>query len=335
MINNKLEQENSKISLFINKDSSMPLYVQIMEQIKYMILTGELKPGSKLPSGRQLADFLHVNRATINNALNELEEHGYLYTEKGIGTYVNDHPAVRLKRDQDKFRQIILDSMEEAKKIGFTADEFITAAFVLVAQDRKPNKEDLYTVFVECNKPVLNGYKRDIEESLSIRVEPLLIDELNEIDAKTLQLVRNSAMVITTFTHLHEVKSKLKDIDVEIIGVTAGPYLELLLKVSRLEKDAKIAVVMVTKRGAKEVAQSIIDSGLNQASISVASYEEEKIMIETIKKAHFIVVSSAIADKIDKYTSDSQEVMVYRNVLDSASKNMLKRIIVDLKKQKG
>lgn len=322
------------IPFFINKDSSMPLYVQIMEQIKYMILTGELKPGCKLPSGRQLADFLHINRATINNALNELESQGYLHTEKGIGTYVNDNPGMNFKRDQNKFREIIMSAVEEAKKIGFTPDEFATGAFVLVEQERKPkkNEQDFYAVFVECNEPVLYGYKRDIEESLSVRVEPLLIDQLNNISFEILQLIKNSQMIITTFTHLHEVRSKLKDFDTEIIGVTAGPYLELLFKISQIDDDVKIAVVMVTNRGAKEVAQSIIDSGISHSSIIVTSLEENDNMIEDIKKSQFVIASSAIVDKVKSLTDSSQEVMTYRNVLDSASKSMLKKIISDLQK---
>ncbi|KUO64827.1 MAG: hypothetical protein APF84_18865 [Gracilibacter sp. BRH_c7a] len=338
MINNySVPEPEPKMSFFINKDSSTPLYVQIMEQIKYMILTGELKPGCKLPSGRQLADFLHVNRATINNALNELEGQGYLHTEKGIGTYVNDHISLKVKRDQNKFREIIITAMEEAKKIGFAPDEFITAAFVLGEQEREqPNgsQEDFYAIFVECNEPVLHSYKRDIEESLSIKVETLLIDRLNEIDLTTLQLIKNAGMVITTFTHLHEVKSKLKDIDVEIIGVTAGPYLELLLRMSQMEKGVRIAVVMVSHRGAKEVAQSIIDSGINQSSIIVTSNDQEKSMIEAIKEAQLVIVSSAIVEKVKEYTNPNQEIMIYRNVLDSASKSMLKSVIADLQKNK-
>lgn len=330
------EPELSKIPFFINKDSSMPLYVQIIEQIKYMILTGELKPGSKLPSGRQLADFLHINRATINNALNELENLGYLHTEKGVGTYVNDHIGLKVKRDQNKFREIIITAMEEAKKIGFSPDEFITAAYVLVEQEREPgeSEDNFYAVFVECNEPVLQGYKRDIEDSLSIKVEPLLVDKLNQIDFKTLQLITNAGMVITTFTHLHEVKVKLKEIDVEIIGVTAGPYLELLLKVSQIEKGTKIAVVMVTHRGAKEVAQSIIDSGLCLSSIIVTSLEERNFLKEAIKEAKLVIASSAIEEEVKQYTQENQEIMIYRNVLDPASKNMLKRVISDIQKKK-
>ena len=333
---NNWSESESKISFFINKDSSMPLYVQIMEQIKYMILTGELKPGCKLPSGRQLANFLHINRATINNALNELESQGYLYTEKGIGTYVNNHIDLKVKRDQNKFRQIIITAMEEAKQIGFNPDEFTTAAFVIGELEREPNgsEDDFYAIFVECNEPVLHGYKRDIEESLSIKVETLLIDKLNEFDIKTLQLIKNAGMVITTFTHLHEVKSKLKDIDVEIIGVTAGPYLELLLKMSQMEKGVIIAVVMVSHRGAKEVAQSIIDSGINQSSIIVTSFDQKNSMIEAIKEAQLVIASSAIVDKVKEYTNSDQEIMIYRNVLDAASKSMLKRVISDMQKNK-
>lgn len=321
---------SENMPLFINKESSMPLYLQVKEQIKYLILTGKLIPGSKLPSGRQLADFLHINRATINNALNELENEGYLRTEKGIGTYVAEHPSLGLERDHEKFRQIILKAMAEANDLGFTTDEFVTAAFVLAEYNRAGQEEGFYAVFVECNEPVLNDYKRDIEESLKIKVEPILIDRLKNMDTQTRQLIQRSGMVITTFTHLHEVRSLLKNIAVEIIGVTAGPDLELLFRFSQIEPDAKITIVMVTNREAVEVAQSIKDSGIKNSLMTVTSYEEKEKMIKAIKEAQLIVASSAIAAEIKKYVREDQELITYLNSLDLASKTMLQKVFADL-----
>ena len=322
------------IPLFVNRDSNMPLYLQVKEQIKYMILTKRINPDSKLPSSRQLADFLHINRATINNALNELENEGYLKTEKGIGTRISEQ-YYNDERDHDEFNKLIIDSIAKAEQIGFSTDEFITGTLVLAQHKTiKGSQDEFYTVFVECNEPVLNGYKKDIEDSLNIRVEPILIDDLLNLDYKTQSLIQNSSMVITTFTHLHEVRSLLKGIDIEIIGVTAGPYLELLFRLSRINHGQKIAVIMVTTRGAVEVAQSIKDSGISHSQIMIASLENEEMLIKTIERTHLIVASSSAVAKVKKYTTPQQEVMTYHNFLDSASKNMLRKVIAELNNSK-
>lgn len=318
---------------FLNRSSSTPLYLQIKEQIKYLILTGKLVPGSKLPSERQFADFLHINRATINNALNELEHEGYLKTEKGIGTYILGHPSVIIERDHKKFKEIILNAIEEVGKLGFTADEFITGAFVQTEfLSNSQGHNDFYAVFVECNEPILKGYKREIEISLKLRVEPVLIDQLVNMSVDTLQTVNRAGLVITTFTHLHEVRNLLKNNSVEIIGITAGPYLEVLFKLAKLKKNAKIAVVMVTNRGATEVAHSIQLSGISHQSLSITSFEEKEKMIREIEKAEFLIVSSAITDEVKSYVKENQEIIIYENRLDPASINMLEKIVSDLMK---
>lgn len=320
----------NKIPIFVNRDSSMPLYLQVKEQIKYMILTKRINSGSMLPSSRQLADFLHINRATINNALTELENEGYLKTEKGIGTRVSEEYSF-IERDHEKFNSLILDSMNKARELGFSTEEFVTGTFVLAqySSQESGEKNSFYTVFVECNEPVLNGYKKDIEGSLNVKVEPVLLDRLVNMDYNTFHLIKNSGMVITTFTHLHEVRSLLKDIDIEIIGVTAVPYLELLFKFSQIEPGKKTAVVMVTNRGAAEVAQSIKDSGIKQSQITIASLENKRKLIDAVREAHFIIASSAVVAEVKKYTNEEQEIMTYQNSLDSASKNMLRKVISD------
>lgn len=322
-----------EIPLFVNKASNTPLYLQIKEQIKYMIVTGRLRPGSKLPSGRQLSDFLHINRATINNALAELEKEGYLQTEKGVGTFIVEHPSLMVERDHEKFKRIIKDSMAEANLLGFTKEEFVTASFVLAEYERTSQEADdgFYAVFVECNEPVLMGYKHDVEESVKIKVEPILIDKLTNMDSTTAQLVQGSGMVITTFTHLHEVRSLLKDMDVEIIGISAGPYLELLFKLSEVKPNSRMAVIMVNNRGAIEIAQSIKDSGIKHTSLIVTSFENREKMEEAIRESEVIVASNAIAEEVAKFISGDKVLMTYFNTLDPASKSMLKKVVVEIK----
>jgi GntR family transcriptional regulator len=66
----------------------IPIYVQIMDQIKYFIVNGELQPGDQLPTVRQMAADLHVNFNTVARAYRLLDEDGMISTQHGRGTYV-------------------------------------------------------------------------------------------------------------------------------------------------------------------------------------------------------------------------------------------------------
>ncbi len=68
--------------------------VQIAASIRAAILTGELEPGDKLPSGEALAVYFDVMRATVANAIRKLVDEGFVYTRAGSGVYVRDQASV-------------------------------------------------------------------------------------------------------------------------------------------------------------------------------------------------------------------------------------------------
>jgi GntR family transcriptional regulator len=79
-------------SLKVNLDfsSGIPIYVQIVDQVRALLLSGELKPGDQLPTVRQLASELRVNFNTIARAYRLLDEARLISTQRGRGTYLLD-----------------------------------------------------------------------------------------------------------------------------------------------------------------------------------------------------------------------------------------------------
>ncbi|CUH95027.1 putative HTH-type transcriptional regulator YdfD [Propionispora sp. 2/2-37] len=76
------------IDWHLDKTKKIPLYQQVIEQIKIKISSGDWPPGSKIPSQRTMSEILGVNRSTINTAVNELIADGLLETSVGSGTKV-------------------------------------------------------------------------------------------------------------------------------------------------------------------------------------------------------------------------------------------------------
>ncbi|MBQ7891341.1 MAG: GntR family transcriptional regulator [Erysipelotrichaceae bacterium] len=74
-----------------------PLYVQLMENIKYKIVNGDLKIGDRIPSERTMAEQYGINRLTVRNALKKLEKEGILQSYRGKGTYVMKMPEIEGK----------------------------------------------------------------------------------------------------------------------------------------------------------------------------------------------------------------------------------------------
>ncbi len=74
----------------INKNSPVPLYYQLEEYIKGLIEKGELQPGETLPPEREYAQKYKISRMTVRQAINQLVNEGYLYRQKGKGTFVSE-----------------------------------------------------------------------------------------------------------------------------------------------------------------------------------------------------------------------------------------------------
>ena len=76
----------------IDVKSRVPIYEQLTENVKRLIIQGVLTPGEQLPSVRSLAQELTINPNTIQKAYRELEREGYVISRPGKGSFVNDMP---------------------------------------------------------------------------------------------------------------------------------------------------------------------------------------------------------------------------------------------------
>lgn len=106
-------------------DNNLPIYVQLVEQIKLTIISGKIKCGERLPSVRDLALKNQVNPNTMQKALGELESLGLIYTERTNGKFVTNNQELidRLKKEYAKGIADNFFSMME--NIGINPDEAI------------------------------------------------------------------------------------------------------------------------------------------------------------------------------------------------------------------
>lgn len=121
--------------LHLDKADPTPLYKQIAQQIRERILSGELPPGTELPSIRQLAAQLLTSVITTKRAYLELETEGMIVTRPGIGSVVatfssTDRNALRLQ----EVREQLADVVEGARRLG-VHDETLRKLFDDVMQE--------------------------------------------------------------------------------------------------------------------------------------------------------------------------------------------------------
>lgn len=123
------------MKIIINSSSMVPIYEQIMDQIKAQITAGNLKENDILPSVRTLAKDLKISALTVKKAYDNLEQEGYTVTVHGKGTYVAAASTERMLEEQRREVESDLEkAVEKGRRCGLK-DEEIRELFDLIMED--------------------------------------------------------------------------------------------------------------------------------------------------------------------------------------------------------
>jgi len=129
------------LDLKLDFRSELPIYTQIVEQIRKLVANGVLKPGDQLPTVRQLATDLRVNFNTIARAYRLLDEAGLISTQQGRGTYIWEapSPATSQKLRRQVLEELTRQYLTDATNLGFALEE-IAQGIVEAMRERKRNE---------------------------------------------------------------------------------------------------------------------------------------------------------------------------------------------------
>lgn len=110
--------------ILLDYQDRRPLYEQIVEKYRLLILKGVLSSGERMPSVRQLAVELSINPNTIQRAYMELEQQGLIYPVKGKGNYVADSRELQEISRKD-YEKELKGLVFRGRELGFSQDELI------------------------------------------------------------------------------------------------------------------------------------------------------------------------------------------------------------------
>ncbi len=123
------------MKIIINSSSMVPIYEQIMDQIKARITAGDLKENDILPSVRTLAKEQKISALTVKKAYDNLEQEGYTVTVHGKGTYVAPANAERMKEEQRREVEADMErAVQKGRRFGL-ADEELRQMFAVIMED--------------------------------------------------------------------------------------------------------------------------------------------------------------------------------------------------------
>ena len=321
------------MDLKLNPKNQLPLHIQLKAQLAHLIETGQLKTGAQLPTVRQLAGFLRINRNTVAKVFAELEREGYLSCERGKGTFVSTQKIqtkTRIKK-MEKLLEIVDEVISKGKEMGFSAEEL---SLTLYARTQTaPAANELARprlLFVECNQPQVDLFSAELKETLSVPIEGMLLQDLKGMVHRAPRSIQQYALVITTFYHIHEVQKSLAKSGVEVMGLLVEASLETLIRLTALPEGTKVGVACNDWAGSENLKLSIENAGLKHLQLVSGCGQDKKTLNKMINKVSIIVCSILVEEKVRAIAPRDKEIIVDDRRLDKAGIEMLRSRLRDL-----
>ncbi len=312
--------------LRVNRKSAVPVHVQLQTQIRRLINTGALKPGMQVPTVRQLAGFLRINRNTVARALADLYKDGYLESQQGRGTFVVDRPPAHEGRAARSLERLAQETLDRARRLGFTHDELAATIAAQAPAARSARRTKARVLLVECNHPELTRYREQLEEELPLVVDRVLVEEL----AARVQepgFLKGYRVVITTFFHIHEVKQALPLDGPPALALLSESNISSLLRLTELPPGTPVGLICSIPAGSQNLLSSVQSAGLSHLVPVLASADDPWSIDRLLEKTRIIVCSEQALAVLDGRIPDDVEVIRAHRRLDAGGIELLRDLL--------
>ena len=314
--------------LQVNRQSSVPVHVQLTTQIRHLIEAGHLKPGVQLPTVRQLAGFLRINRNTAARALADLLRDGYLESQQGRGTFVVERPPTREGRAARSLEVLVEETLERARRLGFTHEELlVTVAARAPYAGMRPRPARVRALLVECNWEELTRYREELETALPVSVDRVLAEELPARMAQEPGFLSGYRVVVTTFFHIHEVKAAVPAEGPPVVALLSRANISTLLRLTELPPGATVGLVCTTATGSQNLLRSLQSAGLSHIAPVLASADDPWSLSRMLEITRIVLCSEQGASRIRKTLPPDVELIVSDRTLDRGGLELLRDLL--------
>lgn len=290
-----------KVSFSIDRDIKRAVYRQIMSGIASMVRDGQLTPGDKLPSERELANMLGTSRGTVKKAYDELCTNGMLQCTIGSGTFISMEQNVV----DTKSKHEALDSIENLARnliqLGFSYRE-IETHFNLVINKYKTQSKLVKIATIDCSPEALYTFEDQLNYISQIKIDKILLDDLRA-HPSPLSLVSEYDLILTTSTHYDEICSLVSNVSQKIMRAVLSPDRQTVIELAQILKDKQVGAICLSHRYLKVILKFMTRDILekNTLLINKNNIDIEKFLSD---KDYLILPPSAVVENTDMLNLD-------------------------------
>lgn len=269
-----------------------PTWQLVREYLEDQIAIGRYPAGAWLPSVRELAKDLKINRNTVSKVYQALGRDGVLEAVRGRGVRVL-RAAAKSSSTEARLVAEIESLVREARLQGVSRD-WLVGKVSSTARDTYAQLA-VQVGFVECNAHDAKILATDLSEHLGLEIAPVV---LNDLLADPAAVASGHDIVATTLFHLQEVNTALSGLSPEVVGMNHAPSHETLLQIARLKPGITIAVACSNDR-TLGLVQRIV--GLYARGKMLACTSDDAAQLaRNLEAADVVIVDSRSREVVEK-----------------------------------
>ena len=284
----------------VNAELDIPIYQQLVDQIRAAVKKGVLTAGQQLPTVQDVSIDLGIAKGTIKRAYDELEREGIVEKVQGRGTFVCYRPMDRGSR-KDLAMAAIDQMLDSLDSMGFSPTE-VGIFLDLKLRQRAEQEARIRIAVVECNTENLTRMSEQLRRIPQVELYSHLLGAIREYPYN---LAEDTDLIVTTATHADELERLLGERK-KVIRVALRLESRCMLELLRLRKGQHVGIVCSSLRFGQLLAQTC------------RQYAEDVVVAEPV----------TFADRLGTYLQDKDALLLPEDHLrycDVAAKDAIRR----------
>jgi len=309
----------------IKIDDSKPIYHQIVEQILSQIKSGELSPGDRLPTERELAQSLRIARGTVKKAYKELSDNNIIEVIQGSGSYVYDDRGVPdVEKRRIAFR-LIDELFVKLNSWGFSSKEISTLLRMSLAEKERSYRP-IRVAVIDCNPESLAIFKRQLSYIPNILISVFMVESVI-MDDDPASIFRDFDIVLTTATHYDQISSCLSSLKPPVFPVSVAPSRNTIVSIGALKPSSHVGIVCTSSKFANLICEqlnffcpSLPTPPVNfETSIASAARFISRYKTIIISPDSLLFDSQAAGNVLEDFAASGGQIIPFDYLIDRAS----------------
>lgn len=314
------------MQITLDPGAPVPLYVQVQNEIRYRIVTGDLLPGSRLPSSRSLATQLAVAPQTILQAYQGLEREGLVESHRGRGTIVAalDDDAVKPALP----RETLATFVKEAHLRGFSLEEIQRE--VRQMYDRMA-VTDLQVCVFDRYIEMANLYRQQLVETMAglpVRFASSSV-AAESSGASDVDSLTDYNWIVTSLYSLPELRRVLPPEDPRIVSFSITYSLEVLARIASLPADVSVGIVGIQDEYIQSLRRVLFLDGIQRPEIATAQISDVDRVERLVGQSQVVLFTPPCRDLVNRYASASHVLIEIAPVIADESLAKIRGLLTD------